>query len=45
MSLDYFESNQRIDELRASPGGRLLEGFAHNLWLVGYAQITGRRHV
>lgn len=45
MSLDFFESKQRIDELCASPGGRLLEGFAHKLWLEGYAEITGRRHI
>ncbi|MBN3813625.1 tyrosine-type recombinase/integrase [Paraburkholderia sp. Ac-20347] len=45
MFANYFESQQRIDELAANPESLLLEGFTLRLWEVGYAEITARRHV
>ena len=42
---NYFESKGRIHTLCNSSGGSLLEGFAHDLWQAGYAEITGRRHI
>jgi len=42
---EFFESPVRIQELRCSPDGRLLEGFARELCKVGYAEITARRHM
>lgn len=42
---EFFESPVRIQELRCSPDGRLLEGFALELCKLGYAEITARRHI
>jgi hypothetical protein len=41
----FFESSSRIQELRAGPDGRVLEGFAQELCQAGYAEITARRHI
>jgi integrase/recombinase XerD len=45
MLSEFFESSSRIQELRAGPDGRLLEGFAQELCQAGYAEITARRHI
>jgi integrase/recombinase XerD len=45
MLTEFFESPFRIQELRDGPDGRLLEGFAENLYHAGYAEITARRHI
>lgn len=42
---EFFESALRIQELRAGPDGRVLEGFAQELCQAGYAEITARRHI
>jgi len=42
---EFFASSVRIQELRCSLDGRLLEGFAQELCKVGYAEITARRHI
>ena len=41
----FFEGASRIQELRDSPGGFLLDGFAKELSQLGYAEITARRHI
>lgn len=41
----YFNSPLRIQELRDGPEGRLLEGFAREIFQAGYAEITARRHI
>lgn len=45
MFSEFFASPVRIHELRDGPAGALLEGFAHALFEVGYAQITARGHI
>jgi hypothetical protein len=45
MFANYFESKGRIHTLCARTAGSLLEGFACDLWQVGYAEITARRHI
>jgi integrase/recombinase XerD len=45
MLSEFFESPTRIQQLRDIPDGFLLEGFARELCLAGYAQITARRHL
>jgi len=45
MLTEYFDSRLRIQELRGNPNGRLLEGFAQELRLAGYAETTARRHI
>ncbi len=45
MISELFESAARIHGLRAGPAGAELDGFAHALSKVGYAQITARRHL
>ena len=45
MLSEFFESSSRIQELRAGPDGRVLEGFAQELGQAGYAEITARRHI
>jgi integrase/recombinase XerD len=45
MLTEFFESPQRIQELRDGPYGRLLEGFADQMCHAGYAEITARRHI
>jgi len=45
MLTEFFESPFRIQELRDGPEGRLLEGFAEELYRAGYAEITARRHI
>jgi len=42
---EFFDGHSRIQALRDSPGGRLLEGFAKELFQVRYAEITARRHI
>lgn len=41
----FFDGASRVQELRNSLGGPLLEGFAEELSLAGYAEITARRHI
>lgn len=41
----FFDCPSRIQSLRDSPGGPLLEGFAKELCQQGYAEITARRHI
>ncbi len=45
MLSEFFDSPLRVQELRDSPGGHLLEGFAQELFKSGYAEITARRHI
>lgn len=45
MLATLFDSAIRMDALRASPAGALLEGFAGVLSVAGYAQVTARRHL
>jgi len=45
MLTEFFESPLRIREVRGSPTGPLLEGFAQELCRAGYAKITARRHI
>ena len=45
MLSEFFDSSSRIQELRAGPDGRVLEGFAKELCQAGYAEITARRHI
>jgi len=42
---EFFDGTSRVQELREGPGGPLLEGFAEELSLAGYAEITARRHI
>ena len=42
---NFFDSPARVKELRSRPSGRLLEGFAKNLYQKGYAEITARKHI
>jgi site-specific recombinase XerC len=42
---EFFDGASRVQALRDSPGGPLLEGFAKELFQVRYAQITARRHI
>ena len=41
----FFDRPSRIQSLRDSSGGPLLEGFAKELYQRGYAEITARRHI
>ncbi|OEU65969.1 MAG: hypothetical protein BA867_02765 [Desulfobacterales bacterium S5133MH16] len=41
----FFECPSRIKTLREGPGGPLLEGFTTELYQVGYAEGTGRKHI
>jgi hypothetical protein len=41
----FFNSSLRVQALRNSPSGSLLEGFAQELWEAGYAQYTVRRRI
>jgi len=43
MLTEFFESPQRIQELRDGPNGCLLEGFADQMCRAGYAEITAVR--
>jgi integrase/recombinase XerD len=45
MLTEFFESPQRIQEIRGGPNGCLLEGFADQMCQAGYAEITARRHI
>ena len=45
MLTEFFESPQRIQELRDGPNGCLFEGFADQMCQAGYAEITARRHI
>ncbi len=42
---EFFDGASRVQALRDSPGGPLLEGFAKELFQVRYAEITARRHI
>jgi site-specific recombinase XerD len=42
---EFFDGSSRVQSLRDSPGGPLLEGFAAELFQAGYAEITARRHI
>jgi site-specific recombinase XerD len=42
---EFFDGASRVQALRDSPGGSLLEGFAKELFQVRYAEITARRHI
>jgi site-specific recombinase XerD len=41
----FFDCPLRVQALRDSPGGPLLEGFAEELFQAGYAEITARGHI
>jgi integrase/recombinase XerD len=41
----FFKCPVRLQELRCSPAGSSLEGFAHSLWQSGYAEATAQRHI
>jgi integrase/recombinase XerD len=41
----FFKCPVRLQELRCSPAGSSLEGFADSLWQSGYAQTTAQRHI
>jgi len=41
----FFNGASRVQELRESAGGPFLETFAEELFRVGYAEITARRHI
>jgi len=45
MLSEFFKSRARIQELRNSPAGSLLESFARALSEAGYATITARHHL
>ena len=45
MFAKFFNGASRIEELRNSPGGPLLELFAEDLSHSGYAEITARKHI
>jgi site-specific recombinase XerD len=45
MFAEFFNGASRIEELRNSPGGPLLELFAEELSHSGYAEITARKHI
>lgn len=45
MLAKFFESRVRIQTLRDSPAGSLLEGFAQALWEAGYTRKTARGHL
>jgi site-specific recombinase XerD len=41
----FFDRPSRIQSLRKGRSGPFLEGFAKELYQVGYAEITARRHI
>ena len=41
----YFHAASRIREIRSSPAGAFIEGFAEALVQRGYAEITARKHI
>src|ERR1700678_2141419 len=41
----YFHAAARIREIRSSPAGTFIEGFAEVLSLRGYAPITARKYI
>jgi integrase/recombinase XerD len=41
----FFEAHARIREIRSTPSGALIEGFADYLFQNGYAEISARRHI
>jgi integrase/recombinase XerD len=41
----YFRAAARIREIRSSPAGTFIEGFAEALSLRGYASITARKYI
>ncbi len=45
MLAKYFRTEDRIQEIRSSPAGTLIEGFAEALFQRGYAEITARQHI
>lgn len=45
MLTHYYELPHFIKLLRNGPGGAHLDGFAEQLWEVGYARITARRFI
>src|SRR3979409_1465728 len=45
MLFHFFEARARIREIRSTPSGALIEGFADYLFQNGYAKISARRHI
>ena len=45
MRSEFFKSRLRIQAVRESPAGRLLESFAQALSEVGYGTVTARKHL
>lgn len=45
MLSELFDAPARIRAIRGAPGGALIESFAEQLILRGYAEISARRHV
>lgn len=41
----FFESPRRIHEIRSSPSGELIKGYADYLFQSGYAKISARRYI
>lgn len=41
----WFDSHRRVQGLRNASSGPQLEGFAQELYRMGYARITARRHI
>jgi hypothetical protein len=41
----YFHAAARMREIRSSPAGKFIEGFAEALCVRGYAPITARRYI
>ena len=45
MLSQFFKSTARVQAIRMSPFGTLLEDFAAYLFESGYAEISARRHI
>jgi site-specific recombinase XerD len=45
MLQQFLDGSSQVQSLRDSPGGPSLEGFAAELFQLGYAKITARRHI
>lgn len=41
----FFKCPVRLQELRCSPAGLSLEGFAQSLWQSGYAETSAQKHI